>query len=779
MVLTRFSASVFGHAPTLSPELSIVCQTFSAFAASSWSLSAISDGVLEAQASSRANIVSPANPSVFSFFQTSAIRRSPKTLIHNQPSLHDEATINQAINGGYMVQTGDNTHVHNTNVVFNEASSSGSGWNRKDLFSLLNPIPDASHTRNLRTSPPNSMCLPGTRQDVIADVRSWVNSSLKEPHVMWIYGFAGCGKSAIAQEVASHFDRKGQLAAAFFFFRGAGDRSRVSRFATTIASQMARAIPATASYIKAALKKDPGLRLSTTSLTIQFDGLVYGPMKKLGWERMLASLRKEPFLIVLDGLDECEDRGEVAAFIQHMVDFFGVNPRIPLRFVVTSRVENHIHQLLHSSEQVLLLDLVDRTSDSDIAVALDIAIANEKRSRLHKCDESWPSPAQKAKLLEHIGGSFIFLTTIVKYLFDPDSKDGLTPMRRLPIILSTNIADFDGLYRSILQKARHLSHFEEIIGTIILALEPLSVIQIAALLGLEAVDVVNVLLHLHAVMQIPGDDRSPITLWHTSLRDFLTFEERSGAFFVSPVHHLCLAYLDLRPTSPAYAYWKRHAFNHLGKLLVSMGAHLGSRECDRASMMDLINSTTFRGGCTALEVASREEKWDIVRKLVNVKADINVRFEGKERTNVVTALHAACHHREYDMIYFLLENGADPNVSDFDTKFYYGTPLAFASYAGDIKLVTCLLKCGADPNLQGGVYCTALQAACAEGKLGVVNLLLEHGADPNVTGGHWDPALHACARINCVDCARALLEHKADPNIDMGILLFTEHAAGE
>ncbi|KAJ3535617.1 hypothetical protein NMY22_g6409 [Coprinellus aureogranulatus] len=195
------------------------------------------------------------------------------TMINNRNIYQDGTVHNQAYNGGHIVHGGDNM-----NVYLNGHSVNGGARDRDDLFSLLNPIPDASHTRNLRTSPPNSVCFPGTRQDVIADVRSWVNSSLKEPHVMWIYG-------------------KGQLAAAFFFFRGAGDRSRASRFATTIASQMARAIPVTASHIKTAIKKDPGLRLKTTSLTVQFDGLVYGPIKAAGWDRLVASLRKKPFLI--------------------------------------------------------------------------------------------------------------------------------------------------------------------------------------------------------------------------------------------------------------------------------------------------------------------------------------------------------------------------------------------------------------------------------------------------------------------------------------------------
>ncbi|KAJ3511724.1 hypothetical protein NMY22_g15564 [Coprinellus aureogranulatus] len=693
-------------------------------------------------------------------------QQGSKTVINNRNVYEDGATHLQAVDGGHIVHRGDNM-----NVYLNGHSVNGGTRNRDDLFSLLNPITDASHTRNRQISPPNSACLEGTRKNVIKKIRSWADGTLlfSNPHIMWIYGYAGCGKSAIAQDIAEYFAREGRLAGSFFFFRGSGDRSRIKRFARTVASQIHLAIPSSGPVLESVVKKNPDLLDTTkTSLSAQFQHLVYDIVKAIK-----ATLRHGPLIIVLDALDECEDHDEISAFIEAMIKFFDSKPRTPLRFLVTSRVENHIHKRLHSSKQVKLLNLVKHTTDAEIAAALDAAIAIEKRGLVLACDDSWPSVEDRKKLVQHIGKSFIFMTTLVKLLFDPSTQDGRTPMERLPQVLSTR-PDFDDLYKSILKTGQGLPHFHDVITTIALAFEPLSIAQISDILDVKAASVANVLLNLHAIMHVPGDDRTPVTLCHTSLRDFLTSEKRSGAFFVSPVHHHRLAYLDLQPTSPAFAYWEQQAFNHLGRLLVSMGGNLGSRECDRVWMLDLINSATFGGGCTALEVASREKKWDIVRKLVNVKADVNVCFEGKEGSNVVTALHAACHHREYDMIYLLLENGADPNVSgprtgkyaDPFAEFQDGTPLSFASHEGDIKLVTRLLECGADPDLQGGIYGTALQAACCKGRLEVVNLLLEHGADPNLTeGGHWGSALHACAWLGDVDCAQALLEHKADPNM--------------
>ncbi|KAJ2936132.1 hypothetical protein H1R20_g965, partial [Candolleomyces eurysporus] len=63
------------------------------------------------------------------------------------------------------------------------------------------------------------------------------------------------------------------------------------------------------------------------------------------------------------------------------------------------------------------------------------------------------------------------------------------------------------------------------------------------LLGIEAFEVIRVLLNLQAVIYVPGtDEKGNVTLCHTSLRDFLTTESRSGSFFVPPSFYLYISY---------------------------------------------------------------------------------------------------------------------------------------------------------------------------------------------------------------------------------------------
>ncbi|RXW12621.1 hypothetical protein EST38_g13232, partial [Candolleomyces aberdarensis] len=203
----------------------------------------------------------------------------------------------------------------------------------KTLVELLQPIPDASYTRDRRVSPPNSACLPGTRKVVIKVILTWVSSSVlfQRKHIFYLYGYAGSGKSAIAQE-------------------NAGDRSQIGRLPDTLACQLATALPETAPLIRAAIDGDPELVSAQSRLVLgaRLQALVYGPFKTVVERDSLSqNSLSYPYLIVIDGLDECEDKDGVQEFLDCTLKFFKHKPSIPLRIVITSRVEQHIHSCLN------------------------------------------------------------------------------------------------------------------------------------------------------------------------------------------------------------------------------------------------------------------------------------------------------------------------------------------------------------------------------------------------------------------------------------------------
>jgi hypothetical protein len=413
---------------------------------------------------------------------------------------------------------------------------------------------------------------------------SWANSTFftEGQHILWVFGYAGCGKSAIAQTVGDRLAEDRRLGAAFFFFRGTGERSKMSKFAHTLAYQIAATIPRTAEHIEAALRAHPALLNPTTSLIAQLRYLVYDPIRAVSakWYRLSGVWK--PFVVVIDGLDECEDKEDTTAFIKDLISLFERKPGIPLRFLITSRVEDHLHQQLHSSPQVRLLDLVEHTSHGDIEAALDAAIQDASGGRvLDACGKEWLSQSDKERLIKHIGKSFIFMTTIVKVLFASSFTDGLTPASRLPMVLDMDPGygaggpRFDELYTSILESSQSLLHFHDIVSTIALSRTALSIAEIANLLDITIAGVAMVLVSLHSIIQVPGDDRAPVTLWHTSLRDFLTSEARSGTFHASPSLHRRLTYRCISLSAPCTAprlssaseYPSRYATHHWKQFL--------------------------------------------------------------------------------------------------------------------------------------------------------------------------------------------------------------------
>jgi hypothetical protein len=249
---------------------------------------------------------------------------------------------------------------------------------------------------------------------------------------------------------------------------------------------------------------------------------------------------------VIDGLDECEDKQAVEELIDHILKFFEEHPTVPLRIFIASRVEEHIRSCL-KTDGVVLGNLDSHSARGDIEKFLEASFASvAKKNCVVKAyvrtRGSWPTESDKCELVEHINGSFVLASTMFKYIVQPPTKeDPATPMERLPLTLGMN--GLDGLYSQTLTRSQHLPHFRNIISTIAFLKRAQPIVRISDILGIEVFEVVHVLLNLQAIIHVPGtDEEGEVTLCHTSLRDFLTTEGRSGPFFVPPSFHLYLSF---------------------------------------------------------------------------------------------------------------------------------------------------------------------------------------------------------------------------------------------
>lgn len=161
-------------------------------------------------------------------------------------------------------------------------------------------------------------------------------------------------------------------------------------------------------------------------------------------------------------------------------------------------------------------------------------------------------------------------------------------------------------------------------------------------------------------------------------------------------------------------------------------------------------------------------KLDSVRHLVNHCARVN------EGTRIgATPLHGAVRAENPDIVSFLLQNGADPDITgdtDEETPLYVAVDLmvnedAVCFSVSDLmECARLLLEKGANSCIQDLHGNTPLGRACEKGNVDCVSHLLRHGADANVAWLDGRSLLFVTAAEEHFECFQELLEHGAIPD---------------
>ncbi|WP_148864536.1 ankyrin repeat domain-containing protein [Marinobacter fonticola] len=128
---------------------------------------------------------------------------------------------------------------------------------------------------------------------------------------------------------------------------------------------------------------------------------------------------------------------------------------------------------------------------------------------------------------------------------------------------------------------------------------------------------------------------------------------------------------------------------------------------------------------TSLIDASVTGHMDRIRTLVENGAPLNV-VTDRSTPLIVAAVHG--HDR---VAWYLLSEGADPNLADRAGR----TPLIAASAQGSQRLVKLMLSAGATVNTSGANGQTPVSAAAEAGNLSVVKTLLAAGGNVNIAPG--------------------------------------------
>ncbi|KAF9565045.1 hypothetical protein CPC08DRAFT_630422 [Agrocybe pediades] len=370
---------------------------------------------------------------------------------------------------------------------------------------------------------------------------------------MWLNGAAGCGKSAIAQSTVESCIKQGLPLASFFFSRSDPTRNHAGSLVPTLAYQLYCAFPQTEvqTHILSAIQEDPLIFKKT--IQQQFTSLIIRPLMAHCSKDQSAQLHQVPFLIVIDGLDECIDRNAQKAILTDLAESLrNSNLRIPI--FVASRPEHEIKlsfssNYLKDMHTTLSLDLErGRDVDSDIRLYLFDRFAKIKDDYNNftagrKLAQDWPGDEVIETLVRKSSDQFIYAATVIRYVESTRHR----PDHRLDIVLNLRpangdqpFAQLDSLYAMILESALGI---EKVLHVLSLHLMDIGIccLIVEKLLSYDEGEVETLFRDMGALVQVYEDDfpdhsEGPqlyLRFLHASFGEYLLDAARSKQFHIN------------------------------------------------------------------------------------------------------------------------------------------------------------------------------------------------------------------------------------------------------
>ncbi|KAK7058083.1 NACHT domain-containing protein [Favolaschia claudopus] len=380
-------------------------------------------------------------------------------------------------------------------------------------------------------------CHRDTRKEYLDRLDAW-SCATEDSKPLWMTGPAGTGKSAIAQSFCEQLHARGWLGGGFFFKRGHPSRSNAQKLFPTLAYQLATVCPPFKAALAPRVANDPAL--VGKSLSIQLDTLILEPYHD--------AVSNDPFVLVIDGLDECDDEHLQQEIMCCATKAHSFN----LRFLVVSRPESHIHAAVPPAS---FDQLVIEGSFSDVQRYLvnEFERIRTTHEVLLKINDPWPEYDLINTLVEKSSGHFIYAATVIRFIGDRDWN----PLERLDIIMggeepdadsNSPFAALDQLYVQILKAVPNQYLLRRILA-IASAKDELStwnfsVDDIAQILRMKPTNIHLTLRKLRSVISVlPETDskRALFTWHHASFPDFLNTAGRAAEFYLNDIARSSLA----------------------------------------------------------------------------------------------------------------------------------------------------------------------------------------------------------------------------------------------
>lgn len=389
-------------------------------------------------------------------------------------------------------------------------------------------------------------CMDGTRTEILSDISRWIESCSSETQhaqIMLLHGGAGTGKSSIAHTIAQQYlsSANGHLGVSFAFDKNEADRS-ASKLLPTIARNLSGLPSIGADFKKALLVSNHSDRasLTTRDLEQQLNRLLIGP------SAMISPLG--PIVVIIDALDECvgPDRADLFDVLLSGLSQLPYNFRI----LITSRPDEDIMSRFQGAQGVTLMDMHTNVPEGSTIRDITAYICFRLRGSKVASAPDFEDNCVKLAILSQ--GLFQWAFLACEYILRTKAgQTSMEQMKQLFGLIDTNTTPhnslLDSLYETILRQwipladARSLLRFKFVVGMVLAAYAPLSADTLQKLhraycpteLDGTNFDVTDILRYLGSLLGGVTSVDQLVAPLHTSFRDYLTDNTRSGAFYIN------------------------------------------------------------------------------------------------------------------------------------------------------------------------------------------------------------------------------------------------------
>jgi len=397
-------------------------------------------------------------------------------------------------------------------------------------------VPQAVHDAQL-----NYGCMKKTRVRILSETAEWI----KDPdalQICWITGMAGTGKTSISKTVCEQASVDSQIILGGSFFCSRSTGVAAQRDIRCVIPTLAQLLARESVDFRLALAETIHNDIQHKDVTAQIELLLRAPLSTL----KDASI---PILFVIDALDECG--GETADgvlddtkchtvvtnMLEALVSLTRSDPKLPVKFLVTSRPEVQIRDTSISNEklsQILQLHTVDSLEvDADIRRYITETLNNKLCAKPKLRASITESDVET--LVQLSDGLFIVAATAIAHTFGGGAAAAVAQFKALLNASRNGLNDratapLDRMYALILNEAvredgpvaTELPKLQRLLASLLSARMTLSVTALADLSNLESYEVGASLSRLHAVVHVPEDDDMPgLRTVHASFGDYL------------------------------------------------------------------------------------------------------------------------------------------------------------------------------------------------------------------------------------------------------------------